>query len=161
MLAYICASIFFKGGFSLKDEFLHEAAKFRRWAGPQRKRYGEWETEYYDWSEIYHAAEVLLAGDPVDQWDDELKDEFLYILARDNECENILDTLIQSPDHLIALAGHAVTFLDSDARWQIAYGLGQIEAYTLERRKLLNVFINDKDEYVRRRARLAWEVSGF
>lgn len=145
----------------MRDEFLCEAAKFRRWAGPPRKRYGEWETEFNGWSGIYRAAEVLIAGKPVDQWDDELKDEFLYILARDNEGENILETLIQFPDHLITLAGHAVTFPDVDARWQIAHGLGQTEAYTVERRKLLNVLKNDKDEYVRRRARLAWEGSGF
>lgn len=141
-------------------EFLQEVANFKLWAKTADQSYGEWETEYHHWDKINLATDKLVDNVPVGGWVAELLDCFLYILARDNECENIIDTLIQYPEQLLAISRHAVTFEDSDARWQIAFGLGKINVDTDEIHTLLKSFLADEDEYVRRRAALAWEERG-
>lgn len=66
--------------------------------------FGEWETEYPRWNKIYQTADKLIEADPIGEWSGELLDEFRFILARDNECENIIDLLTKSKDQLIAVA---------------------------------------------------------
>jgi hypothetical protein len=161
MLAYHVPAFFLKGEFSMDKEFLQEVANFKVWAKTADQSFGEWETEYLHWDKIYHAADKLIETALVSEWSGELVDEFLFILARDNECENIIDTLIQYPDQLISLARYAVTFHDTDARWQIASGLGKINAEYDAIRSLLKSFLADEDEYVKRRAALAWEEKGY
>jgi HEAT repeat protein len=82
-------------------------------------------------------------------------------LARDNEWEIIIDNLIKNPPQLLALTAHSIFFPDHDARWQIAYGLGEINENDNEIKNLLNMFLQDEKEYVRRRASFAFEKKGF
>ncbi|WP_413378734.1 hypothetical protein [Alkalihalobacillus sp. 1P02AB] len=110
----------------MRELFL-EINIFRNWAETADKPFGEWETEYLHWDRIYHYVNKLIEDTPVEKWSSDLLNEFLYILARDNECEIILETLIDNPIHLLSIAKHSVSFPDHDARWQIAYGLGEID----------------------------------
>ncbi len=143
----------------MEKGFMEQVNEFKRWASKHTRTApaGEWETEYLRWESIYQASAKLVAGIPVSQWDHDIRDNFLYILARDNECENILELLIQHPEQLIAIARHAVTYEDPDTRWQIAFGLGEIATKNEEVKNLSNQFLQDGHEYVRRRASMAWE----
>ncbi|WJE50799.1 hypothetical protein QRE66_15730 [Bacillus cereus] len=142
-------------------ELLLEIEKFRNWAKTANKSFGEWETEYLHWDRIYRLVNMLVDATPVGKWSSDLLNDFLHILARDNECEIIIDTLIENPSHLLSLAKHSVSFPDHDARWQIAYGLGEISENSEEIKTLLNQFSLDEFEYVRRRASFAYEKKGF
>ncbi|RXJ04441.1 HEAT repeat domain-containing protein [Anaerobacillus alkaliphilus] len=133
-------------------ELLLEIKTFRDWAITADQSFGEWETEYFHWDKIYHFASQLIENIAVERWSSELLNEFLYILARDNECEIIIDTLIENPHQLLSIAEHSVSFPDHDTRWQIAYGLGEIKENGQEIKKLLKKFLYDEEEYVRRRA---------
>jgi hypothetical protein len=136
-------------------ELLLEIDIFRNWAKTADKSFGEWETEYLHWDRIYHYVNKLIEETPVEKWSSDLLNEFLYILARDNECEIIIDTLIDNPNQLLSVAKHSVSFPDHDARWQIAFGLGEIDENNQEIQTLLNQFLLDEFEYVRRRASFA------
>ncbi|WP_316569156.1 HEAT repeat domain-containing protein [Neobacillus sp. YIM B06451] len=139
-------------------ELLSEIERFRNWAATADKSFGEWETEYPDWEKIYLFVNRLIKETPVEKWNKGLLNEFLYILARDNECEIIIDALIENPKQFLYIAKQAVRFPDPDARWQIAYGLGEIHVNNEEKQTLLKQFLHDEDEYVRRRAQVAFEV---
>lgn len=142
-------------------ELLLEIDIFRNWAKTADKSFGEWETEYLHWARIYHYVNKLVEDTPVEKWSSDLLNDFLYILARDNECEIIIDTLIDNPTQLLSVAKHSVSFPDHDARWQIAYGLGEIDENNQEIQTILNQFLIDEFEYVRRRASFAYEKKGF
>ncbi len=148
-------------------QLLNEIKSFKLWANTADTSYGEWETDYLHWDKINKAAEQLIQEIPVKQWNEDLlneflyilarDNEFLYILARDNECEIILYHLINFPNQLVSLAKHTVSFPDQDARWQIAYGLGELDETTAEIQRILEKFLVDEHEYVRRRASFAYE----
>jgi hypothetical protein len=142
-------------------ELLIEIDKFRNWASTSDKSYGEWETLYLHWDKIYHFVNKLVKDTPVDKWEPDLITNFLYILARDNEDEEIIHTLIDNPKQLLSLAKHSASFPDEDARWQIAYGLGEIKGNNHQIKNLLNKFLHDDKEYVRRRASFAFSRKGF
>lgn len=132
-------------------------ADFKSWASKTDKSFGEWETEYYCWDKLYQQTKELLKRLSVEYWNNELIEEFLYILARDNETENIIEQLIDLPNQLLLLAKAALTYTDADAKWQMAYGLGEISVEKSTVRKLLQGFLKDENEYVRRRASFALE----
>ncbi|WP_078410740.1 HEAT repeat domain-containing protein [Priestia abyssalis] len=128
---------------------------FKLWAEKTDRSYGEWETDYDDWYKIYNVTEKLIKNVPVEQWNGKIVEEFLYILARDNEVENIIEQLIERPHQLLSLAKLAVSYKDPDAKWQIAYGLGEINGEDSAIKSLLSEFLRDECEYVRRRALFA------
>jgi hypothetical protein len=161
MLAYHLPAFFLKGEVSVDKEFLQVVENFKVWAKTADQSFGEWETEYLHWDKIYPAADKLIETALVGEWSGELVEEFLFILAHDNECENIIDTLIHNPNQLISLARYAVIYQDPDARWQFASGLGKINARYEAVGRLLKSFLADEDEYVKRRAALAWEEKGY
>ncbi|MFF2878592.1 hypothetical protein ACFVR2_19965 [Gottfriedia sp. NPDC057991] len=142
-------------------ELLLEIENFRVWAKTSDKSYGEWETDYLHWDRIYKLVDKLLIETPVNNWNSELLNEFQYILARDNECEIIIDSLIENPKQLISIAQHTISFPDFDARWQVAYGLGEIDGNNLVIQTLLEKFLMDEMECVRKRASYAYEKRGY
>jgi HEAT repeat protein len=126
--------------------------RFRAWADAHPARGGEWEVDYPAWGELHAAAAATLAEPALTDADAE---RLLYALARDNECEIVLAALGDHPHHGLALARAALVpgSADADARWQLAVFLGtQADE---ESRALLARYVDDEDEYVRRRALLA------
>jgi HEAT repeat protein len=77
--------------------------------------------------------------------------EIVYVLARDNEDERVLEMLTSRPEIVFALCELASS--ESEARWQIAVALGRIGGVEASAR--LQRFVDDPEEYVRRRATLA------
>jgi hypothetical protein len=140
----------FPGSSEMLMDLKTEVAKFKKWAVSEPQDYGEWEMDYPEWSAVYTAVEETLSQPILNDGDVSL---LLYILARDNECEFILDMLGDAPEHGLRLAEAAFSCLERDARWQAAVFLGRRSEN--EAKDLLRQFINDEDEYVRRRALLA------
>jgi hypothetical protein len=89
------------------------------------------------------------------EWNEDLAEDLLYILARDNEDECIKEDLVSRPACLIAVAKIGLGSGERDARWQIADALGSVQVPDSEVEDLLVHFHNDSDEYVRCRALMA------
>jgi hypothetical protein len=135
--------------------FHHQIEAFKQWSSRLIAKHGGWETDYLHWDTIYESVEGFLQHTSLDEWSTEVYELLLYTIARDNEVENVLQLLIEKPKVLIALAYKAITYHDYEARWQIAYGLGEIDCNQEEVSELLSKYINDEHEYVRRRALFA------
>jgi hypothetical protein len=136
-----------------------EVAKFREWAffrvspnfQPDEYSHGaEWECDYPDWQQLYAAVEDFLAAAAHRTLTNTELELLLYVLARDNEDERVLETLEQFASIAAQIAEAAVTFADLDARWQAAVLAGRIGSAAVVRR-----FHDDEAEYVRRRSRFA------
>lgn len=88
-----------------------------------------------------------------DHWTDREVNDILYVMSWDNECEDLADEIEEKPDVLMKLANLALDSSEDDAKWQLADRLGNLSNKPAE--SLLLKFVNDKDEYVRRRALIA------
>ncbi len=139
-----------------------EVAKFRQWAdlrhqpgyaGPRDHADPEWECDYPEWHVLYPTVETFLASLADRRLTAAELELLLYVLARDNEDEFILDTLEQFAGAAIQVAEAALSYPDTDARWQAAVLVGRIR--TPEAATLLRRFLADDAEYVRRRAGFA------
>jgi hypothetical protein len=88
-----------------------EVARFKSWAqlrlSPNWVADGfahadaEWECDYPDWSVIYAAVDMILSS-RVAPTASELRD-LVYVLARDNEDERVLEMIVSRPDVTFAL----------------------------------------------------------
>ena len=135
-----------------------EVSKFKAWAArhaPPGRRGGEWELNCDGLDDLRRAAEAALADTPVAAWTGETIGDLLYAIARDNECELIIEAAARSPEQLLALADAALEKGEPDARWQIASRLGEATIGTAEVEARLLRFADDPDEYVSRMALLA------
>lgn len=134
-----------------------EAAKFRAWADTQpiATRSGEWETNYLGWSEVYSAFEAYVQTTGNQDWDAAITVELLYLIARDNEMQTLIEEIAKRPEDVLYLAKNAVSYPDYHAKWQLAVELGELDAYKDAALKLLLLFAYDEDMYVRRRAMIS------
>ena len=111
----------------------------------------EWELNYQNWDEIYSSFKDFISSAHPLAWNKEAIEKLLYIIARDNEDEKLAEIVSEKPEILIKLAQEAVFSVEKDARWQLATRLHVLKDRDLAV-KLLRVFAQDQDEYVRRRA---------
>lgn len=138
----------------MTNQLFIEIDKFDKWAQsefdmPQDDIGGEWECNYDNWGFIYKSFEEFInTADPNKLTSNE-KDRLLYILARDNEMENL--SRILGEQFLIILAEHSISYGHRDDKWQLA-----VQLYKLTDKKkalsLLDKFVNDEEEYVNRRS---------
>lgn len=131
--------------------FCHEVFRFQKWAAAQASGGSEWETEYADWPALRLATKRVLELPHLSE-----SHQLLYVLARDNEDELVLELLDEHPDHGMRLARDGLRYDDHQARWQLAVFLGRQDSK--KARLLLREHIDDSDGYVRRRALLASAV---
>ncbi|MEL7305595.1 MAG: HEAT repeat domain-containing protein [Myxococcota bacterium] len=123
--------------------------EFRAWAKVHPKRCGEWECEWDHWDLLYPEIQPILLRTPAELSEAEL-DAILYVLARDNEAQQVQMLLEANPSLLLSLASRSLSESDPDARWQLADSLARVRG--AESAALLESFASDSDEYVRRRA---------
>jgi len=137
-----------------KAKFEHAVAEFRAWAAscPEAERSNIWEIDYDRWPDLWSAATAFLDSSEPQRWDRPVVEQLLYILARDNETEDLMRELAKRPDHLLVLAEAGTDTTERDARWQLAAALGCVEADESEVIPLLETYAADGDEYVSRRA---------
>lgn len=115
----------------------------------------EWETNYPEWATIYTSFEQLLNRTDFRAWDAKFTQDILYLIARDNECERLIEILHDYPECLLFLSQHGLNYPDPDARWQLAHHLSAIFNIFPESEEIINNYYQDVNEYVRRRALLA------
>jgi hypothetical protein len=131
-----------------------EAERFRRWAAnrsPEQRR-GEWEGDYVRWDPLYASAVALLDAAVASDLTDANIADLLFVIARDNESENLAEHLAQDEASLLLLAEASIASTETDAKWQLAEQLGAVTTGRSEAELLLLQLANDSDEYVRRRA---------
>lgn len=151
-----------QGGQMRKDirtRLLEEATKFHLWQElhfPGRKPdeiCGEWADDYPEWVEIWQDFLKLLKQEKPDSCDDIFLDELLYLIARDNVAEHMIEELVEYPEWFEVLCRRAVHCEDSDARWQFATYLSQCQC-NQDVKNLILDFASDFHEYVSRIALL-------
>ena len=135
---------------TLRDEI----DRFKAWAPPTDRRHGEWECDYKHWPQLLDAAITAIDQHAGRELSPDVAEDLLYVLARDNESESVREHLVQNPDVLSALAGYATKSLDADAKWQIAVSVADTQLP--DGAELIRPFLNDEDEYVRRRSLMAY-----
>jgi hypothetical protein len=135
-----------------------EVAKFREWVSSVEYLSSEnLNVEngclYSEWWYLFEIILAFLTTSINDPWMVQEVNDILYVMGWDNECENLADEIEENPDVLIKLANLALNSSEDDAKWQLADRLGNLSNEPAE--SLLLKFVNDKDEYVRRRALIA------
>lgn len=137
-------------------ELINQVRYFKQWASEYapNERYGEWEVDYPEWIHLYKAiSEFVASYSSISEWSAEQLQLVLYILARDNECQNIAKELSKSyPETLIQLARVSIELGEPDAKWQLAKELSQIQSEKAKIEEILVALAHDSDEYVRRQA---------
>lgn len=102
----------------------------------------------YPFSEpLYDAVEIALKNALIS---DDLLRLLLHALALDEEAERIQDALRERPVVARQVARAAVEQPDYRARWQAAVLAGEVAE-----EEVVSLYLDDPDEYVRRRALLA------
>lgn len=127
-----------------------ELDRFHEWTRQTTGSTQEWDIEYPDWHRLTGAAQDALRRSSLDSAE---VLSLLEVLALDHEAETIRNALVEAPELGILLARSALSYPKADARWQLADFLGtrsEPAAVALLRR-----YMEDPDEYVRRRALLA------
>ena len=133
-----------------------EIDKFETWAKvmlsePSRIS-AEWETDYADWAAIDEHFKDFIRSVPASTWNTEVVSRLEYIIARDNECGQLVEEL--TDDALIALSEYALVHGEGDTKWQLASALERL-ANKERAIGLIERFANDPDEFVDRTARMA------
>ncbi len=131
-----------------------EVEKFKQWAPPYENTSGEWECEYEGWRDLWAAAESVIERFENGAIPSDVAGDLLYAIARDNETEHLRKRLVDAPGLLFHLAAYSVAYHDPCAKWQIAVSVA--EANLVNAADLICHFLKDDDEYVRRRALLAF-----
>ncbi len=132
-----------------------EVTKFREWVSSveylsSETLNAEDDCIYSEWRHLFEIILTFLTTSINDHWTDREVNDILYVMSWDNECEDLADEIEEKPDVLMKLANLSLNSLEDDAKWQLADRLGNLSNKPAE--SLLLKFVNDKDEYVRRRA---------
>ena len=133
-----------------------EIEKFRKWAEAyshiaQDERGGEWETDYPDWPIIWSEFELFLKENHFSTWSEEQQDNVLYIIARDNECNSVIELIAEHPETLEFIAEKGLNFNSNDTKWQIAEMLHKLPNKA-RAEQLLEHYLKQHIEYVSRMA---------
>ncbi|MDR9856194.1 hypothetical protein RJP21_21560 [Paenibacillus sp. VCA1] len=139
---------------SLEIKIDEQVDEFWQWSKTQ-KQVNEWEASYSEWSLINTLLDRLVRFTDFTQWDQRTINNILYLIARNNECETLIDTISENPACLIYLSREGLKYQDDNARWQLVHYLSKIIVEQPEAERLILMYCDDHIEYVRRRALLA------
>lgn len=148
------------------DQLFEEISHFEQWAksysqsNKEEHLYfdSEWECNYKNWDAIYTSFQNFIAHTNPLEWSEEETARLLYIVARDNEDERLVDIIAENEAALIRLAREALLSGENDAKWQLATRLHLLKEKDLAA-SLLHKYTQDQDEYVRTRAISEFEKS--
>ena len=137
------------------ENLYKEIKIFKKWANKHYPKCdeehdnGEWEfgvNSHFD-EMVYRAGEVISSVDHEDA-DDNLIDAMLYVVARDNECENLADELVKHEGWFTLLATRSLNSKYTNAQWQFAKRVSEFESC----KELVYGFIESDNEYTSRMA---------
>lgn len=139
----------------MAEKLYKEIHKFIRWADKnypdwgEENDNGEWEFGYGShFDEMYEAAMSIISDADSKDADEKLIDALLFVVARDNESENLADVLIEHKEWFDLLAVKSVGSKYINAQWQFAKRLGKCDSC----KNLIYEFIESDDEYTSRMA---------
>lgn len=143
-----------RSGFTWAMIFRNEIKRFREWASRVRHHSAEWELEYPDWPRFEVAVFSFLNETDSAKWETQDRHDLLYAVARDNECEKFIERISEDQSLLNKFAFEAMKSDERDAEC-----LGRVGDLELAE-PILQLFVDDADEYVRRRSLTALSVLG-
>lgn len=136
-------------------EFKEELYKLKKWIGNDENYYlvnsvkpnGE---TYSNLKNVILSTQRII--DCLDNNLAYLVDDILYVLAMDNETEDILDFIVKycNDNQLYIIISSGYTYRLSEVRWQIAEIIKR--RYSKKYEKYLEYLKHDKDSYVKKRA---------
>ena len=144
----------------IRERLLKQAIKFHQW---QEATYpgktseelgGEWEVDYPYWNDTYSAFCHMLTQMDAETADSVLLDEMVYLIARDNEAEGVIQETTSHPQWFECLCRRAAASNESEVKWQFAAYLPECPC-SQEVKDMILDFAKDPNEYVSRRALLA------
>lgn len=144
----------------VRQPFLDEVSRFRRWqelcdSGLVSEKIGSlWEVDYPYWNEAYRAYCRVLEEMDAAVSDESLQDGMLYLIARNNETEDLIQETVSHEDWFEILCRRAVDCEEPEAKWQFAAYLPECSCNRAVKDLILK-FAEDSHEYVSRRALLA------
>ena len=144
----------------IRECLLEQARKFHQWQeitypGKNTEEIGgEWEVDYPAWNDIFDAFCHVLTQMDAETADSVLLDEMVYLIARDNEAEGVIQETTSHPQWFECLCRRAAASNENEAKWQFAAYLPECSCSQEVRDIILN-FAKDPNEYVSRRALLA------
>ena len=112
---------------------------------------GEWEIGLTQWEEMNSVYLKMIKNGKPEAMTDELLDDMLYVIARDNECCDLLTETLNYPDWLELLCIRSIHTNYQNAKWQFAQQLGEYRGES-DITELLFCFIESGDEYTERMA---------
>ncbi|WP_186755665.1 hypothetical protein [Echinicola salinicaeni] len=138
------------------NKLFDEIEKFKKWAEDysdisQDERGGEWECDYSDWPIIWTEFEAFLNDSHYSNWADEEINHILYIIARDNECNSIIEIITEKPETFEFIAEKGLFFNSPNTKWQIAEVLYKLDNKS-KAEQLLELYLQQNIEYVSRMA---------
>lgn len=143
----------------MMEQLLLEIRRFREWADALHAEMkpeeipGEWETDYDSWRSIRKQFLEVITNSSPDAYTHSALKELVYIIARDNEDEALADFLCDEDAWLMRLCELSLEMPERDAKWQLATRLDEAKD-AVQACRLLERFIHDENEYVRRRSLL-------
>ena len=137
----------------IREWLLEQARKFHQWQeitypGKNTEEIGgEWEVDYPAWNDIFDAFCHVLTQMDAETADSVLLDEMVYLIARDNEAEGVIQETTSHPQWFECLCRRAVASNENEAKWQFAAYLPECSCSQEVRDIILN-FAKDPNEYV-------------
>lgn len=104
-----------------------------------------------EFEEMYVYALNVIQKCPVSSATDQIIDDLLYAIARDNECENIVQVLEDYNDWFSLLCRNSLKTSYTNAKWQFAKNLKDYKGDDILK-NLIFEFLSTGDEYTERLA---------
>ena len=117
----------------------------------ERNDNGEWEIGLYEFDEMCNVIFEIIENIPCDKASEQMLDDILFGIARDNECSRIMGELIEYPDWYSVLCKKSLTTDYINAKWQFAESLKDYNGHD-GLHEIIFEFLNIDDEYTERLA---------
>lgn len=139
-------------------QFVKEAdKKYPNWS--ERNDNGEWEIGLDKFDDMYKVILEIIEYTSCDEATEQMLDDILFGIARDNECSRIIEVLLKYPDWYALLCEKVLFTEYINAKWQFAESLKDYHGKD-EIKDLIFDFLQVDDEYTQRMALKSFGGSG-
>lgn len=112
---------------------------------------GEWEIDLYEFDEMCSTIFEIIEKTAPKEASEQMLDDILFGIARDNECSRIVCELLKYPEWYALLCRKSLTTDYINAKWQFAESLKDYNGQE-GLQELIFEFLNADDEYTERLA---------
>ncbi|MDE5763919.1 MAG: hypothetical protein K2I00_03030 [Ruminococcus sp.] len=104
-----------------------------------------------EFDEMYESALSIIQKSSASNATEQIINDLLYAIARDNECENIVEVLVDYDDWFALLCRYSLKSPYTNAKWQFAVKLKNYKCSN-DLKDLIFEFLSTGDEYTERLA---------